>query len=72
MDRCERREFEPSQDAIEIQVFRCPGKRLAVAIMEDPVELYHNPVILDYEVLDEAQSQDLKTVVGEAQWLSIT
>jgi hypothetical protein len=65
------REFEPSQDAIEVNVLRCSGGGFAVAIMEDPVELYHNPVILDYEVLDEARSEELRTVVDEAQWLPI-
>jgi len=67
----EIREFEPSQDAIEINVLRCPGRRLAVAIVEDPVELYHDPVIIDYEVLDDAQSEELRMVVDQAQWLPI-
>jgi hypothetical protein len=66
------REFEPSQDAIEVNVLRCSGGRFAVAIMEDPVELYHNPVILDYEVLDETRSEELRTVIAEAQWLPLT
>jgi hypothetical protein len=64
----EIREFEPSQDAIEIFVLRCAGKRLAAVIMEDPFEFYDNPVILDYEVLDEAESQELRTVLGETEW----
>ena len=67
----EIREFEPSEDAIEIYILRCPSRRLAVVIMEDPVELYHNPSILDYEVLDAAQSEELRTALGEEQWLSI-
>jgi hypothetical protein len=64
-------EFEPSQDAIEIFVLRCAGKRSAVVIMEDPFEFDANPVFLDYEVLDEAESQDLRTVLGETKWWPI-
>ena len=67
----EIREFEPSEDAIVIYALRCPGRRLAVVIVEDPVECYHDPVIIDYQVLDERQSQQLRTILGEAQWLSI-
>ena len=67
----EIQEFEPSQDAIEIYVLGCPGRRLAVAIVEDPVELYHNPSIIEYEVLDDTQSQDLRTALGETRWVPI-
>lgn len=64
-------EFEPSQDTIEIYVLRCPGSRLAIAIVEDPFELDYNPSIIDYEVLDDIESQDLRTVLGETKWWSI-
>lgn len=67
----EIREFDPAQDDIEIYVLRCAGSRLAVVTVEDPFELYHNPTILDYEVLDEVQSDKLREVLGEAQWWSI-
>lgn len=67
----EIREFEPSHDAIVIYVLRCPGSRLAVVTMEDPFELFHNPSIIDYEVLDHAQSQALRTVLAETHWWSI-
>ena len=68
---CEIREFEPSQDAIEIFVLRCPRRRLAVVIVEDPFEFDANPSVIDYEVLDDAQSQDLRTVLDETQWFPI-
>lgn len=65
------REFEPAQDAVEIFVLRCPGKKLAVVIMEDPFDLYANPSIIDCEVLDDAQSQELRSVLDETQWRRI-
>jgi hypothetical protein len=67
----EIREFEPTQDAITIQVLRCPCRKLAVVIMENPYEPYYNPSIIDHEVLDEAESQELRTVLGETQWSPI-
>lgn len=67
----EIREFEPTQDARTIHVLRCPCRKLAVVVMEDPYDPYCNLSILDYEVLDEAQSQDLRTVLGETQWWPI-
>jgi hypothetical protein len=39
--------------------------------VEDPYEPYYNPSIIDYEVLDEAESQDLRTVLGETKWWPI-
>ena len=67
----EIRHFEPSQDALEVHVLRCPGGSLAAVVMIDPVDLYRNPHIVEYEVLDDVRSQDLKTVVGETRWLPI-
>lgn len=67
----EVQKFEPSEDALEVHVLRCAGGRLAAVIIEDPFELYFNPRVVEYEVLDDAQSQDLKAVVGEARWRSV-
>ena len=67
----EIQEFEPSEDAIAIYVLRCPGTTLAVAIVEDPVELYYNPSIIDHEVLDSTQSQQLRTALGERKWFPV-
>ena len=68
---CEIREFDGAEDIIEIYVLRCPSRRWGVVIMEDPVELFYNPSILDYEVLDEALSEELRAVMRNTQWLSI-
>jgi hypothetical protein len=67
----EHRDFDPLQDAIQVYVLRCPGKRMAVVTVSDPYEPYHNATVLDYEVLDYERSQDLRTVMAEAEWLRI-
>lgn len=64
-------EFDPMQDAIAVYVLRCPGKRMAVVIVSDPYEPYHNPGVLEHEVLDHQRSRELRSVMGEARWLSI-
>lgn len=67
----EFREFDRTQDAIEIYVLRCPGRRLAVVTISDPYEPYHNAAILEHEVLDYERSDELRSVVGDAKWLPI-
>ena len=67
----EVREFDPAQDALAVYVLRCPGKRLAVLIVDDPYDLDSNPGILESEVLDGERSQGLKSVLGDTNWVPI-
>lgn len=65
------RQFDRLRDAVVIDVLRCPGKRLAVVILSDPYELYHNPSVLDHEVLDDECSDRLSIILGEVDWVPI-
>src|SRR5262245_9934645 len=65
------KEFDSLRDALVVYCLRCPGRILAIVVMRDPYEPYHNPSVLDHEVLDTAKSEELRSVLRQSRWLPI-
>jgi len=65
------REFEGARDVMIAYCLSCPSKRVAIVLVEDPVELYFNPLVVDFEVLDHDSSEQVKLLLDGSKWVSI-
>ena len=64
-------EFEGSRDVIIAYCLRCPSKRVAMVLVEDPFELYFNPMVVDFEVLDHESSEQVTLLLDGSKWYPV-
>jgi hypothetical protein len=62
------RGFDPTKDAVNLYSLRCLDSKITAIYMRNPYELYESPAMIDWDPLEEKETQNWTQHLPDEKW----